>query len=128
MPNQVNDGDVTDRGEGMRLSKAVGSSIERQNADAAQPSDPIELRTDGIAYLRGTTIEVHRIAALLAGQMSVAEVCEDYPSLTADRVNAAWAYAKAHPDAGRWYPPITGKRALRGAGLEALDEVLDHHT
>ena len=35
------------------------------------------------------------------------------------------AYAEAHPKAGRPYPSKTVKRAIAGAGFEALDEVLD---
>ncbi len=68
--------------------------------------------------------EVYRIAALLEGGMPVDAVLADYPSLTFDQVVAAKAYADAHPKPGRPYPPITAKQALRGAGLDAVDEVL----
>ena len=57
--------------------------------------------------------------------MTPEQVCEDYHSLTPDPVATAKAYADAHPKAGRPYPSGTVKRALKGAGLEALDEVLD---
>ena len=68
---------------------------------------------------------MYRIAALLAGGLSVSEVLEDYPSLSAEDVETAQTYAEAHPKAGRPYPRTTAKRALKGAGLEALDDVLE---
>jgi uncharacterized protein (DUF433 family) len=85
----------------------------------------VEFRPDGEVLLAGTDVEVHRIAALLEGGLSVDEVCEDYPSLDPEAVTVAKAYADAHPKPGRPYPRTTAKRALKGAGLEALDEVLD---
>jgi len=57
--------------------------------------------------------------------MTPEQICEDYPSLTHEAVAQAKAYADAHPKVGRPYPSKTVKRALKGAGLEALDEVLD---
>jgi uncharacterized protein (DUF433 family) len=86
--------------------------------------DKVEFRTDGEALIKGTGIEVHRIAALLSGGMSPNEILEDYPSLTLDQVSAAKAYAKAHPETAYSYPGKTVKRAFKGAGFEALDEVL----
>jgi hypothetical protein len=53
------------------------------------------------------------------------QICEDYPSLTLGAVATAKAYADAHPKTGRPYPSKTVKRAIKSAGLEALDEVLD---
>ena len=75
--------------------------------------------------LKGSDVEVHRISALLDGGLGPREVCEDYPSLTPGQVETARAYAEAYPKTGRPYPRTTAKRALRGAGFEALDEVLD---
>ena len=88
----------------------------------AELHDKVEFRSDGEALLKGTGIEAHRIAALLDGGMTVDEVLADYPSLARDAVEAAGTYADAYPKAGRPYPRTTIKRALRGAGLEALDE------
>ena len=85
----------------------------------------IEFRPDGEAVLKGTDVEAHRIAALLAGGMGAEEVREDYPSLTLEQIATARAYAEAYPKSGRPYPAKTVKRALKGAGLEALDDVLD---
>ena len=81
----------------------------------------IEIRPNGDAVLKGTTIEVYRIAALIGGGMSRQEILGDYPSLTADQVEFAAAYAQAHPNLGRPYPPLTAKAALRQADLSGLD-------
>jgi molybdopterin-biosynthesis enzyme MoeA-like protein len=87
--------------------------------------DELDRLPDGEAVLKGTDVEAHRIAALLAGGMGAEEVREDYPSLTLEQIATARAYAEAYPKSGRPYPAKTVKRALKGAGLEALDEVLD---
>jgi uncharacterized protein (DUF433 family) len=79
-----------------------------------------EIQT-GETVLKGTTIEVHRIAALLAGGMAPSEVIEDYPSLSADQVAFAQTYAAAHPKHGRPYPKFTAKAALRQTDFSALD-------
>jgi len=75
--------------------------------------------------VRGTQIEVYRIAALLDGGMAVAEVVEDYPSLTKEQVLAAKAYAEASPKLGRPYPGRTAKAAMRSVDLSLLDAYLD---
>jgi len=73
--------------------------------------------------VEGTDVEVYRIDALLDGGASVEEVLEDYPSLSRQQVDTARAYADAHPKTGRPdYPSTSVKQALRGAGLEALDD------
>jgi uncharacterized protein (DUF433 family) len=99
--------------------------VERRTANLTALAGSVAFRADGEPLLRGTEIEVYRIAALLAGGMTVSEVLEDYPSLSREAVEHAKAYAEAHPKAGRPYPGTTAKRALQGAALEALDEVLD---
>jgi uncharacterized protein (DUF433 family) len=98
--------------------------VERRTAELAGLADKVEFRDDGEAVLKGSDVEVYRIAALLEGGLSVDQVLADYPSLSRDAVEAARAYAEAHPKPGRPYPRTTAKRALQGAGLEALDEVL----
>lgn len=75
----------------------------------------------GETVLEGTEIEVHRIAALLNGGMTIDEVIEDYPSLNPDQVAFAQAYAAAHPKPGRPYPGITAKAAMRQADFSGLD-------
>ncbi len=83
-------------------------------------SDEIETSGDA-ALINGTNVEAHRIAALLAGGMTVDAVLRDYPSLTERQVLAAKAFAEINPEVGRHYPPITAKAAMRGSGLDALD-------
>lgn len=99
--------------------------VEERARELAELAEKVSFRKDGEAVLKGTDIEVHRIAALLNGGMTPEEIREDYPSLSADAIAVAKAYADAHPKLGRPYPNTTVKRALKGAGLEALDEVLD---
>jgi len=91
----------------------------------AEAATRVDFRPDGEPVLKGSDIEVHRIKALLDGGLSVDDVLVDYPSLTGDAIVAARTYAEAYPKPGRPYPSTTAKRALRGAGLEALDGVLD---
>ena len=69
----------------------------------------------GTPLLKGTDIEVHRIAALLNGGVSVDSVLEDYPSLTADQVAFSHAYATAHPESGARIPR---SRPRRQCGLQ----------
>ncbi len=110
-----------------RLSVAVGdlkAEVQKRAQDLAGLADAVEFRKDGEAILKGTQIEVYRIAALLGG-MTPEQICEDYSSLTPDAVATAKAYAEAYPKTGRPYPSKTVKRAIKDAGLEALDEVLD---
>jgi uncharacterized protein (DUF433 family) len=110
-----------------RLSVAIDdlkAEVHARARELEELADKVEFRQDGEAVLKGTDIEVYRIAALFRG-MTPEQICEDYPSLTREAVAAAKAYADAHPRAGRPYPSITVKRAVKGAGLEALDEVMD---
>ena len=111
-----------------RLSVAIGdlkAEVENRARELAELADKVEFRKDGEAVLKGSRVEIYRIAALLNGGMSPEEICEDYPSLSLDAVAVARAYAEAHPKQGRPYPRTTAKRALKDGGLEALDEVLD---
>jgi hypothetical protein len=111
-----------------RLSVALDefkAEIETRAQELAALADKVEFRKDNEAVLKGTDIEVYRIAALLLGGMTPDEVRADYPSLTLELVADARAYAEAHPKPGRPYPRTTFKRALKSAGFEALDEVLD---
>jgi len=95
--------------------------VEQRTTDLEQLSEKITFRADGEPQLRGTEIEVYRVAALLDGGASIEQVLEDYPSLSRTQVETAQAYAEAYPKAGRPYPRTSVKRALQGAGLEALD-------
>jgi uncharacterized protein (DUF433 family) len=111
-----------------RLSVSIDdlkAEVHKRARELAKLAKKVEFRQDGEAVLKGTDVEVHRVAALLAGGMTPKQICEDYPSLSAEAVANARAYADAHPKAGRPYPSKTAKRAIKRAGLEALDEVLD---
>jgi uncharacterized protein (DUF433 family) len=96
--------------------------VERRTSDLAALAERVEFQADGEPLLKGTSIEVYRIAALLEGGASIEQVLEDYPSLPRQDVETARAYAEAYPKAGRPYPRTSVKRALQGAGLEALDD------
>jgi uncharacterized protein (DUF433 family) len=78
--------------------------------------------SSGEALIKGTRIEAFRIAALLDGGMTMGAVLRDYPSLDEHQVLAAKAYAEINPKVGRPYPKITAKAAMRGSGLDALDD------
>ncbi len=111
-----------------RLSVAIDdlkAEVQKRTQELAGLAEKVEFRRDGEAILKGTDIEVHRVASLLGGGMTAEQICEDYPSLRPEAIATAKAYAEAHPKAGRPYPSKTVKRAIAGAGLEALDEVLD---
>jgi uncharacterized protein (DUF433 family) len=96
--------------------------VERRAANLAELVETLAFRADGDPLLKNTQIEVCRIAALLDGGASIEQVREDYPSLSQKQIEAAQAYAHAYPKAGRPYPRASVKRALQGAGLEALDD------
>ena len=111
-----------------RLSVTIDDlkvEVRKRTQELAKLAEKVEFRKDGEAVLKGSDIEVYRIASLLGGGMTPEQICEDYPSLTPEVIAMAKAYAEAHPKAGRPYPSKTVKRAIQGAGLEALDEVLD---
>lgn len=72
--------------------------------------------------LRGTNIEVHRLAALAEGGASIDHILDDYPSLTKDQVEIALAYAKAHPKLGKPYPKLSAKTAMRNIDLSGLED------
>lgn len=84
------------------------------------PSSGIEIDGRGRAVIAGTTVEAHRIAALLDGEMDVDEVVRDYVTLSRAQVLAARAYADAHPWEGEPYPPLTAKKAMRDLNADVL--------
>jgi uncharacterized protein (DUF433 family) len=74
------------------------------------------------AAIKGTNIPVYMIAAL-ARTETAADILADYPSLSAEKVEAAIEYAKAYPKRGRPYPVRSLKRALADlAAIGAFDE------
>lgn len=96
--------------------------VERRTTDLTALAEKVEFQADGEPVLKGTSVEVYRIAALLEGGATIEQVLEDYPSLSRKQIETAQVYAEAYPKAGRPYPRISAKRALQGAGLEALDD------
>lgn len=68
---------------------------------------------NGEALIRGTNVEVHRIAALVEGGISIEEINHDYPNLSEDQIKIAVEYARVHPKHGRPYPVRTVKSIFR---------------
>lgn len=105
-------------------------SLERLEKDVQKRIDALERLKDSIEgdpadpFIRGTNVEVYRIAALLTGGATVEEVKEDYPLLAVDQIENARAYAQAIPKLGRPYPSESFKRATRALDLHLLDELL----
>ena len=95
------------------LDRSVGEALDcieslERSEEIIDPSN---------ATIRGTSIEAHRIAALIDGDMRQDEVLRDYPNLTAAQVEAAVAYARANPKQGRPFPSRTVKyHLLNGKG------------
>ncbi|MDK4731494.1 DUF433 domain-containing protein [Rhizobium sp. CNPSo 3490] len=95
--------------------------VEHRLKELSKLTDQIDT-TGKEPVIRNTSIEVHRLAALLDSGMSVKDILRDYPSLREEQVIAAKAYAEAHPKAGRPYPKQTAKAAMRAADLSSLDD------
>ncbi len=103
------------------MSQDTRRGIERPLKALEDLNKQVEFDKHGNAVLTGTSIEIHRIAALMSAGVSLYSVLEDYPTLTADQVTFSQAYAAANPNGGRQYPEITAKAAMRAADLSALD-------
>lgn len=73
----------------------------------------------GEPVLRGTAIPVNALAGLAKGQ-TVAEIVEDYPSLTPAQIDAAVEYAQIYPRTGRPLPLRSLKRMLAEAAAAGL--------
>jgi uncharacterized protein (DUF433 family) len=72
----------------------------------------------------GTEIPLYRISALLDGGMTIQQVIEDFPSLTADQVVMASNHARQYPNFGKPYPQKSLKRLLRDSGFAQLERSL----
>jgi uncharacterized protein (DUF433 family) len=93
------------------LERVTAETLEGIRAlDSA--ADAVEIR-GGTAFILGTGVEAHRIAALAVGGLSHDEILRDYGDLTTQQVEAAVVYARTHPKQGRPYPPRTVKSVLR---------------
>jgi len=67
----------------------------------------------GEPVLRGTRVTVHTIAEIAEQGTSTEEILRHYPTITAEQVEAARFFAKAHPRRGRPPLPDTGKVVVR---------------
>ena len=87
-----------------------------KNQVEGNPDDPV---------IKGTSVEVYRVAALFDGESTLKEVAEDYPQLTNEQLNLAFEYSKVIPKKGRPYPKKSFKRALESMNFDALDSIED---
>jgi len=98
--------------------------VDQRLARLAELKSHVDFSDGGDPMIKGTDIEVHRIAALLDGGMTSGEISEDYPGIAQGQVEAAREFAAAYPKPGRPYPKTTFKRLLRTSRLHELDDVL----
>ncbi|MGI6852069.1 DUF433 domain-containing protein [Mesorhizobium sp. 1B3] len=69
----------------------------------------------GSPVIKGTRILVHDVAAAMAAGVPVDEILEDYPSLTAEKLELVALYADANPLRGRPKPLMA--RLPKGTGV-----------
>lgn len=98
-------------------------TVKKRTIELVELQTRFALADNGKAVLDARGVEVHRIAALLRGGLSVNAVLEEYPFLSRDAVENARAYAEVFPRPGRPYPRTTASRARREAGLEPPAEM-----
>ena len=67
----------------------------------------------------------HTLATSDKQGMTVAQVAEDFPSLTESQIRAARTYARAHPPQGVSYPRESLKRLLRDSGFAKVERELE---
>jgi hypothetical protein len=84
----------------------------------ARPSNDVDL------LIEGTTVEVHRIGALFGGGLTMEEVMEAYPSLTARQIEEARAYSIAYPLIDNPYPDTSFTKLLKSGALRHLKGLL----
>jgi len=97
-------------------SRTIDVSLDRPVHDAMAGIDALARTVQAVdadGTIHGSGVEAHRIAALIDGGMSAADVARDYPNLTTSQIESAVAYAKVNPKQGRPYPAHTVKAALR---------------
>jgi hypothetical protein len=96
--------------------------IKQRMAELSALQHKVAFAENGTAVLDARGVEVHRIAALLNGGLSVNAILEEYPFLSRDAVEIARAYAQAWPRPGRPYPRTTANRAMRDDRAEPREE------
>ena len=67
----------------------------------------------GEPVLRGTRVTVHTIAEMVEQGTPTVDILRHYPTITAEQVEAAQTYARAHPRRGRPPLPDAGKIVAR---------------
>ena len=97
--------------------------VKKRVSELDELQNKVARADNGKPVLDARGVEVHRIAALLRGGLSVDAVVEEYPFLSHDAVETARAYAQAFPRPGRPYPRTTAARARREAELELPEQV-----
>ena len=100
------------------VDKALGARLRR----LAELKASVTAAAGGEAMLKGAAVPVYAIAGLARGQ-SVAEILEDYPSLTEAQVRTAIDYAQAYPKPGRPYPATSLKRMIAAMAASGVLDV-----
>lgn len=102
--------------------KDIQASVEKRLEALRRIRDQVEGNPDD-PLIRGTSVEVYRVAALFEGGASIDEIQKDYPGLSEAQIRKASEYAKVIPKKGRPYPKKSFKRALEEMNFDALDEL-----
>lgn len=84
----------------------------------------VTVMSTGEPVIPNTDISVHRISALRAGGMSVAEIMSDFPGLTRRQIEAAVRQSRETPYHGTPYPRKTVKHFLRRGSFGRLKREL----
>jgi uncharacterized protein (DUF433 family) len=100
---------------GINLKGSIGrvdTAIQRYN----RLMDMIVVDPDvqrGVPVLRGTRITVYTVAEIARQGVGVDEILRDYPTLDAEKIEAACLYADAHPRRERSALPKGAKEVFR---------------
>jgi uncharacterized protein (DUF433 family) len=89
------------------LTPTVAEVSERA-AELVRLREAVEDGPNGEPLLRGTSVPVYRIAALVRapreGQPDTSEARKGFPSLSEEQITTAYSYSLAYPKKGRPYP------------------------
>jgi uncharacterized protein (DUF433 family) len=113
-------------GGAMQFGRASNSPLSRVAGPGVSSTLTITLSTGAGAdpFIPGTSTPLYRVAALLIdGGMTVAQVKDDFPSLTEEQIVMARDHALSFPSTKR-YPAISLKRLLRNSGFAQVDVAL----
>ena len=97
------------------LTPSVAEVSERA-AELVRLREAVEDGPNGEPLLRGTSVPVYRIAALVRapreGQPDTSEARKGFPSLSEEQITTAYSYSLAYPKKGRPYPAKSLKSML----------------